>query len=237
MTDVGSLHCPNCGASADPQAARCSYCRARLATVSCPQCFALMFDGSAFCPACGTRTSRTSRQPTSRSCPACREPLARVAISDLTLLECTACDGVWVDASDFDRICADREARAAVLGRPRPTPPENATHPVVRYRPCVVCGKMMNRINFGRVSGTVIDVCRGHGTFLDSGELHAIAQFISDGGLDRTRQREKEDLDEERQRLAQLRMKIEVHSQNFDFEHRSALSDGLLEIRRLLRDE
>lgn len=160
-----------------------------------------------------------------------------IALSDLTLLECDACDGVWVDASDFDRICADREARAAVLGRPRTTLPEKTPRPAVHYRPCVVCGKMMNRVNFGRVSGTVIDVCRGHGTFLDSGELHAIAQFISDGGLDRTRQREKDDLDQERHRLAQLRMKIEARSQNFDWEHRSAVSDRLLEIRRLLKDE
>ena len=31
---------------------------------------------------------------------------------------------------------------------------------------------MMNRMNFGRLSGTVVDVCSGHGTFLDAGELH-----------------------------------------------------------------
>src|SRR5690349_13170142 len=117
MTDVRSLHCPNCGAVADPHAPRCPYCRARLATVSCPQCFALMFAGSAFCPACGARSSRRDSEPTSRTCPSCREPLARVTLGELTLLECAACDGVWVDASDFDRVCADREARAAVLGR------------------------------------------------------------------------------------------------------------------------
>jgi hypothetical protein len=28
---------------------------------------------------------------------------------------------------------------------------------------------MMNRVNFGRLSGTVVDVCRGHGTYLDAG--------------------------------------------------------------------
>jgi len=237
MTDVGSLHCPNCGASADPQATRCPYCRARLATVSCPQCFAVMFTGSAFCPACGARTARTSTQPTSRPCPGCRQTLASIAVNELTLLECPACDGVWVDASDFDRICAEREARAAVLARPRATPQDKAPRPVVHYRPCVVCGKMMNRVNFGRVSGTVIDVCRGHGTFLDSGELHAIAQFITDGGLDRSRQREKEELEEERHRVAQLKLRVESHSHDSEWERRSALGDSLLEIRRLLKDD
>ena len=37
---------------------------------------------------------------------------------------------------------------------------------------------MMNRVNFGRLSGTIVDVCKGHGTFLDPGELHRIVEFI-----------------------------------------------------------
>ena len=48
----------------------------------------------------------------------------------------------------------------------------------------------MNRINFGRMSGTVVDVCRAHGTFLDPGELHQIVDFIAEGGLDRAREAE-----------------------------------------------
>ena len=62
----------------------------------------------------------------------------------------------------------------------------------------------MNRVNFGRLSGTIVDVCRGHGTFLDSGELKAIVSFIDAGGLDRMREREIEDLKEEQRRLQEL---------------------------------
>jgi hypothetical protein len=61
---------------------------------------------------------------------------------------------------------------------------------------------MMNRVNFGRTSGAIVDVCRGHGTFLDSGELHAVVTFIQGGGLTRMRERQIEDLREERRRLA-----------------------------------
>jgi Zn-finger nucleic acid-binding protein len=147
-----------------------------------------------------------------------------------------ACDGLWVGAADFERICASREAQAAVLERQRPRQP-SSSRPPIHYRPCVVCGKMMNRVNFGRVSGTVIDVCRGHGTFLDAGELHAIAAFILDGGLDLAREHDKEELVEERHRLAQLRAQLERRSQASDWEHRSKLGDSLLEIRRLLNDE
>ncbi len=59
----------------------------------------------------------------------------------------------------------------------------------------------MNRINFARLSGTVVDVCRGHGTFLDAGELHAIVAFIEEGGLERLRERSLEELKDEQRRL------------------------------------
>jgi len=65
----------------------------------------------------------------------------------------------------------------------------------------VACRKLMNRLNFGRLSGTIVDVCRGHGTFLDAGELHRIVLFIQGGGLDRARQRQLEDLKDEERRL------------------------------------
>jgi Zn-finger nucleic acid-binding protein len=234
MSDAHSLHCPNCGAAADPQAARCPYCRARLATVSCPGCFALMFDGSAFCPHCGARSARADAQLSSTDCPACRAAMVRVRLGGLALLECTSCDGVWVDAAEFERICADQAAQAAVLHRWGTHTPGNAAARI-RYRPCPGCGKLMNRINFGRFSGTVIDVCRGHGTFLDAGELHDIVTFIRDGGLDRAREREKRELEEERRRLTTLQAQIDSASRaSSDWEHRST---SLLDIRRLLNGD
>lgn len=55
----------------------------------------------------------------------------------------------------------------------------------------------MNRVNFARVSGAVVDVCKGHGTFLDRGELHQIVRFIQQGGMDRARQAERQRLADE----------------------------------------
>jgi len=207
--DAHSLHCPNCGAAADPQATRCPYCKARLATISCPKCFALMFEGTRFCPQCGTAAARVEHDDADVRCPACRDAMHYLTIGAASVLECTGCDGVWLDAADFERICADRESRGAVLPRWTATPAAaDAAH--VRYRPCVRCGKMMNRVNFGRLSGTVVDVCRGHGTFLDAGELHAIATFIEAGGLGRMREREIEAIKEEQHRLEALQ-RIQAH--------------------------
>ena len=131
--------------------------------------------------------------------------MRRVKVGDAALLECEKCDAVWMEASAFEQLCASREAQAVVLHRfaghaaPHRGP--------VRYRKCLSCGKMMNRVNFGRMSGTVVDVCKGHGTFLDAGELHAIVTFIQSGGLERARERQIADLKEQEQRLRDLELR------------------------------
>ncbi len=197
--DAGALHCPNCGGPAAAGDDTCKYCHAQLATLSCPKCFAMMFAGSIYCPHCGARRARTEQGAARARCPGCRNAMEEVEIGGTTLVECQTCGGMWIDAATFEQICADRDAQAAVLHQwpPAPSAPPAAIH----YRPCLACGKMMNRLNFGRLSGTVIDVCKGHGTFLDRGELHQIVRFIEGGGLDRARQRQLADLKEQEQRL------------------------------------
>jgi Zn-finger nucleic acid-binding protein len=133
-----------------------------------------------------------------------------IHIGDVDLLECAACDGTWIEAAAFDKLCTQREQQAVLARRslestgsaPAPAPP------AVRYRPCPQCGKMMNRQNFGRLSGTIVDTCSGHGTFLDRGELHQVVKFILDGGFSRMRQAELERLKEETRRLRELEMHL-----------------------------
>ena len=59
----------------------------------------------------------------------------------------------------------------------------------------------MNRINFARCSGVIVDICKGHGTWFDRDELSRIVEFIRGGGLEASRAREKEEIHEERRRL------------------------------------
>ena len=59
----------------------------------------------------------------------------------------------------------------------------------------------MNRINFARCSGVIVDVCKGHGTWFDAQELSAIVQFIRGGGLDVARRKEKDEIEFQRQQL------------------------------------
>jgi Zn-finger nucleic acid-binding protein len=198
--DAGALHCPNCGGPAAPGQASCHYCHSVLATVSCPGCFALIFDGAVYCPACGARRTRRVGPEQKIPCPACRANMRDVQLGETAMLECPRCHGIWTDAATFEHICANHEAQAAVLHQGS-SDARQAPNREVRYRKCVACGKFMNRLNFGRLSGTVVDVCKGHGTFLDAGELHGIVRFIQQGGLERARKRQIEELKEQEERL------------------------------------
>ena len=56
---------------------------------------------------------------------------------------------------------------------------------------------MSDRINEprelrARVSGIVVDLCKGHGVWFDANELQGILTFVAHGGLDRMRESDAE---------------------------------------------
>jgi Zn-finger nucleic acid-binding protein len=125
-----------------------------------------------------------------------------MSIATVQLHECGQCLGLWLDVASFEILCANREQQAAVLGAASLMPYNPASEePAVRYLPCPDCSKLMNRINFARCSGVIVDVCRGHGTWFDHAELSRIVEFISAGGLEASRTRERMAIEEERKRL------------------------------------
>ena len=62
----------------------------------------------------------------------------------------------------------------------------------------------MNRVNYARRSGVVLDVCKAHGLWFDQDELRRVLAFIASGGLDRAREREIEELKEAKRAAVQL---------------------------------
>jgi Zn-finger nucleic acid-binding protein len=108
----------------------------------------------------------------------------------------------------FQKLCAEEERRSVFLGaelQARHTPAASVT--TVRYVPCPDCGKLMNRVNFGKRSGVVVDACAHHGTWFDADELRRVVEFVRDGGLDRARAQERMQLEEER-RLREMKKNI-----------------------------
>ena len=204
--DAVTLNCPTCGAAAAPGATACTFCRARLATVGCPSCFGLVFVGSRHCAHCGARTERPDAAGAAEAaCPRGCGPLTPVQLGGVELSECGGCGGVWLSEATFQRLCADGERQATLLAGAAAAPRGAATASGgVRYLPCPQCAAMMNRVNFARVSGVVIDSCREHGVWFDADELRRVVEFVRAGGLDVARGREREALAGER-RLQALR--------------------------------
>ncbi len=203
--EAQTLKCPNCGAAISSDAPQCKYCESKLATIACAKCFGMMFLGSKHCPHCGAPAIDAAAELSILKCPRCRAEMDSITIAGEQMRECGRCGGVWLEVASFERICANREEQAAVLGAASPAPSHqidpNSDGSKVRYSPCPQCGQMMNRINFARCSGVIVDVCKGHGTWFDRDELRAIVEFIRAGGLELSREKEKREIQFEREQL------------------------------------
>jgi Zn-finger nucleic acid-binding protein len=130
--------------------------------------------------------------------------MSSITLGTVAMRECEQCLGLWVEVAAFEKICGDREQQSAVLGTASRAPAHSLPSTdmeKIRYAPCPQCGQLMNRINFARCSGVIVDVCKGHGTWFDRDELSNIVQFIRGGGLEVSRQKEKREIEYERQQL------------------------------------
>lgn len=200
--DVEALHCPSCGAAVKDDDLQCPYCRSQLSTVACPGCLGLVSRLAAHCPRCGSAIQREAEAASALACPQCRQPLVKSTVGQAALDQCHACGGVWLGEAAFDKVAGDREERGSVLGAlPGATPSAALEGQAVRYRPCPACARLMNRTNYARTSGVILDTCKDHGVWFDRDELRRVLEFIEAGGLDKARAKEKLMLEERRREL------------------------------------
>lgn len=166
-----------------------------------------MFAGSRFCANCGAEATREHvEEDKALKCPRCREDMQALRLGSITAHECAQCGGLWLDPDSLQKLANAREESAGVVSVLAARVPLNGAPPdVVRYIPCPHCEKLMNRSNFARSSGVILDVCKSHGVWLDRGELQRVLGFIESGGLAVAREREREELIEEQRRLAAMR--------------------------------
>jgi Zn-finger nucleic acid-binding protein len=191
----------------------------------------MMFRGSRHCQHCGARTQRSENGATAHKCPRCRVELGQVTIGAADFQDCPRCAGLWLDKESFDRVCAEREQQAAVLdfgaGAIQSVPAAK-----ISYIPCPDCGELMNRTNFARYSGVIVDVCKPHGTWFDADELRQVVEFIRQGGIDRARARDKAKLAEERRAFELERTiaarKDRLRDNTYGFQERQLLMADLV---------
>ena len=194
--------------------ARCSTCTAPLP----PHC--------GVCDYCGAKndvdlkgihTYTVTKPESTRSCPDCGIPLQTIDLQvdgRFYIERCEKCLGLFFDPGELEALLDKSVAnvfsidwkRIDSLVRTRRLDQEP-----VAYRRCPVCREWMHRFNFGSRSGVVVDQCKPHGVWLDSGELKRLLAWRKAGGqllhesiLQRT--------EEERQRKERLRAYRETGS-------------------------
>lgn len=230
QTDPLELRCPYCGHGCPSTVRVCPHCDVRFDNVRCDRCYSLQPPGSFTCARCGHALElEPLLDATDAPCPRCTMPLEAAggagSWEDARLHECPRCGGMFVP----------REALADILCRAEQRGPfsEPARASILRldevkYIPCPLCHTSMNRVNFGKVSGVIVDVCRKHGTWFDGGELTRVVTFAAAGGLVKTRARE------EREKREAARERVDVQLQLASLQARSEAEARLEEWRFFL---
>lgn len=212
--DAAVVRCSSCGGPRQTGTETCTFCGAGftlheqdLDTI-CPSCMARIMGAARFCHQCGLRIAVEGKSgtPTAHPCPACgsARTLDSRTLGDppVGILECRACAGLWIGAETFVVLTERMKGEAAKQVADPPSAPQEkekkAKAAIARqqgplYRSCPVCRKMMARRNYARRSGVIVDTCHEHGMWFDSGELHALLQWIRRGGLEKAAQLEKGD--------------------------------------------
>ncbi len=217
--DAAVVRCSSCGAPREEGESGegkggCRFCGAEFTLherdldTLCPGCMARVSGRARFCHFCGTPVlgAQAAAAGSSYRCPVCpgERPLAsrRLGRAQVAFFDCGSCGGLWLEKEIFE-VLADR-ARSGSLpegfggGAPAlesqaaELPTAAASAAALRYRPCVLCGALMNRRNYGRKSGVIVDVCARHGLWFDLHELDRLLRWIHQGGEVRAEQLQRE---------------------------------------------
>jgi Zn-finger nucleic acid-binding protein len=190
--DAAVHRCGSCGGQIQSDTQHCGWCGSEIVrtgdlSLICPECFARNAQVSRFCTACGVgfRPEPLWVDGHELPCPACDASMPPRQVAGVGLNECPQCNGLWVPRDGFDALVR-RASEARQNAAPGSDPPRvergNPLHSQVKYRKCPECQAFMQRRNYKRSSGVVLDICHEHGSWLDADELEQIAGFILAGG-------------------------------------------------------
>jgi len=184
--------CPGCGGQVKRSLRHCPECDAGIATVRCSGCFHMNVPDDAFCGACGQALGlEPVGEPTYILCTRCRKPMQSFRAGPGSLYDCGSCGGQFVEHQLLHDLLERRERYGETA--PRRAPRFDPSGDPVVYVKCPLCQMTMNRKNFGRSSGVIVDVCARHGTWFDIGELPRVLAFVEGGGLVEARRREQDE--------------------------------------------
>lgn len=194
------VNCASCGGARMGNQKSCSFCSADFSLheqdlhTICPNCMTRISNRAKYCHACALPITASQSVPTDSKylCPTCQDGSSLQSRSlqnhNLSIMECQACAGVWLEPAIFERLeqQAKVSAGSGVTRSYKKHDKPRASRQLVNnkfYRPCPVCKRIMHRQQYGPGSRVVIDVCARHGLWFDVFELPDILRWVRAGGL------------------------------------------------------
>jgi Zn-finger nucleic acid-binding protein len=162
----------------------------------CNSCSAPLPANTNRCTYCGTRNDvdlhawqnhAVQQSPSERLCPECNKTLQTIDLKikgGFYIEHCPECFGLFFDPGEIEQLLDHSVSNVFqvnykhLLNINR----DRFQQRKIKYIRCPVCQVLMNRVNFGRKSGVVIDQCINHGVWLDSGELIHLMEWKKAGG-------------------------------------------------------
>lgn len=126
-------------------------------------------------------------QQSDRLCPSCGDPLQTIdlKLNGTFLIErCEQCFGLFFDPGEIEILLESSVSNVFAINTQllRNINKERYQHKQIKYVKCPVCQVLMNRVNFGHRSGVIIDQCKKHGIWLESGEITHLMEWKKAGG-------------------------------------------------------
>lgn len=163
----------------------------------CKSCSAPLQANTNRCTYCGVRNDvdlhakhdfSVHNKVSDRICPHCEKSLQTIEIQldkPVYIERCADCFGLFFDLGELEALLNHSVSHVAEINL---THIENIntdryhSNQVVKYIKCPVCQAFMRRTNFAKKSGVIVDSCRQHGFWLDSGEVTHLMEWKKAGG-------------------------------------------------------
>ena len=163
----------------------------------CRSCSAPLLANTNRCQYCGVRNDVDLQakyeiiehhKVSDRLCPHCARQLQKVQLQldeRLAIERCPDCFGLFFDLGEIELLLnhSVQQVRAINLAHlDNINADRYRTKQRVKYIKCPVCLNFMRRTNFAQKSGVIVDSCRAHGLWLDSGEVRHLMEWKKAGG-------------------------------------------------------